>query len=312
MPTWLFEALVRALGAGHSGLADVRRIVDFVQEHDDNRDLLPEGFDDGESDWLTQDITNTRRGVTGFGRDVVGPKTMTWSSFVDADDVESALDVLARARNAWRPEEVIRTAGAQIPLRYRLANRDRRIYGRPRRFAAPPTNMILNGYVDVTHDFQTTDAYSYDDVASNADIPYASTSAGGGFVITPTTTWPVSTVSSAGNGSGQINIGGDARCYPIIRLYGNWTNPVFNAGDWTITWKGTIPTGGWIEIDTRPWVLTVTDQNGGNASGGLDRTVWLEDCWFEPGTNPSITLDGVAPTGAAHATVIWRNTWKSL
>ncbi|MGB3375933.1 MAG: hypothetical protein WBA87_12455 [Microbacterium sp.] len=42
----LFEALVRALGAGHHGLADVRRIIDFVREHDDNRDLLPEGFDE--------------------------------------------------------------------------------------------------------------------------------------------------------------------------------------------------------------------------------------------------------------------------
>jgi hypothetical protein len=42
----LFEALVRALGAGHNGLADVRRIVDYVQEHGDEHDLLPEGFDE--------------------------------------------------------------------------------------------------------------------------------------------------------------------------------------------------------------------------------------------------------------------------
>lgn len=42
----LFEALVRALGAGHQGFADVRRIIDFVREHDDDRDLLPEGFDE--------------------------------------------------------------------------------------------------------------------------------------------------------------------------------------------------------------------------------------------------------------------------
>lgn len=42
----LFEALVRALGAGHNGLADVRRIVDYVREHGDDRDLLPDGFDE--------------------------------------------------------------------------------------------------------------------------------------------------------------------------------------------------------------------------------------------------------------------------
>lgn len=42
----LFEALVRALGAGHHGLADVRRIVDFVRDHDDDHELLPDGFDE--------------------------------------------------------------------------------------------------------------------------------------------------------------------------------------------------------------------------------------------------------------------------
>lgn len=42
----LFEALVRALGAGHQGLADARRIIDYVREHDGEQDLLPEGFDE--------------------------------------------------------------------------------------------------------------------------------------------------------------------------------------------------------------------------------------------------------------------------
>ncbi|WP_147040616.1 phospholipase D family protein [Microbacterium aerolatum] len=42
----LFEALVRAVGAGHHGLADARRVVDYVREHGDEQDLLPEGFDE--------------------------------------------------------------------------------------------------------------------------------------------------------------------------------------------------------------------------------------------------------------------------
>lgn len=41
----LFEALVRAVGDGNHGLADARRIIDFVREHDDARELLPPGFD---------------------------------------------------------------------------------------------------------------------------------------------------------------------------------------------------------------------------------------------------------------------------
>lgn len=42
----LFEALVRAVGAGHHGLADARRIIDYVREHGDEQGLLPEGFDE--------------------------------------------------------------------------------------------------------------------------------------------------------------------------------------------------------------------------------------------------------------------------
>lgn len=41
----LFEALVRAVGAGGHGLADAQRIIDFIRDHDDARELLPPGFD---------------------------------------------------------------------------------------------------------------------------------------------------------------------------------------------------------------------------------------------------------------------------
>ncbi|PWD51233.1 hypothetical protein C8046_11785 [Serinibacter arcticus] len=40
----LFEALVRAVGAGHSGLEDVRRLVDYLATLD-GQDVLPPGFD---------------------------------------------------------------------------------------------------------------------------------------------------------------------------------------------------------------------------------------------------------------------------
>ncbi|HTL41731.1 MAG TPA: hypothetical protein VL294_09680 [Pseudolysinimonas sp.] len=43
--TGLFEALVRAVGDGHSGLADARRIIEYLREHD-QQDVLPDGFDE--------------------------------------------------------------------------------------------------------------------------------------------------------------------------------------------------------------------------------------------------------------------------
>lgn len=41
----LFEALVRAVGEGHHGLADARRIIDYLRDHDEDA-VLPDGFDE--------------------------------------------------------------------------------------------------------------------------------------------------------------------------------------------------------------------------------------------------------------------------
>lgn len=42
--TGLFESLVHALGDGHHGLADARRIIDYLREHGEHG-VLPDGFD---------------------------------------------------------------------------------------------------------------------------------------------------------------------------------------------------------------------------------------------------------------------------
>lgn len=43
--TGLFEALVRAVGDGHHGLADARRIIDYLRDHDEET-VLPDGFEE--------------------------------------------------------------------------------------------------------------------------------------------------------------------------------------------------------------------------------------------------------------------------
>src|SRR5690606_31050992 len=120
------------------------------------------GFDPGESNWMTQDAENARRGVLGFGRDVPGAKTWLWESHVDRETAEEAVDTLDRFSASWHPDGM-RNPGDLTAIRYRLAGRDRRVFGRPRAFAAPPANQIDSGYVDVTHEFQCVDAFTYDD-----------------------------------------------------------------------------------------------------------------------------------------------------
>jgi hypothetical protein len=269
-----------------------------------------EGFDPGEQTWLTQDGQNTRRGVAGFGRDVQGPRTWTWSSHTDQEDVESAVNILDDFADAWSPEALALEPGEVTAIRYRLAGRDRRVFGRPRRYAAPPTNLILSGYVDVTHDFATVDAYTYDDLETGESIQFSSGATGAGFVLG--STMPLLTQrGDEASGTTQITVGGKARAYPVIRFNGPWTNPTMVTDSWTLNWKGQIAAGKWVEIDARPWKLTVLDQDGGSAVEGLDRRVWLEDIWFAAGSRPEISLSGIASPGAS-ADLRWRNAWKSI
>ena len=272
--------------------------------------LDDDGFDPGESGWLTQDGENTRRGVRGFGRDVRSAKTWTWESHTDQEDVETAVNVLDDFSAAWSPETLARTPGALTAVRYRLAGRDRRVFGRPRRFSAPPTNLILNGYVPITHDFDLVDSFTYDDVESQATILYSSSTEGGGFSLPATL--PLATESGEGSGEAQVSVGGRARAYPIIRFNGPWTNPVLKTDHWTLAWEGEIGPNGWVEVDTRPWALTVLDQSGASVVGGLPRQTWLEDMYFEPQSQPQISLSGIAPSGSASAWVRWRNAWTSI
>lgn len=268
------------------------------------------GFDPGEVEWLTQDTVNTRRGVTAFGRDVPGAKTWAWESHANGADVYEAVDILERFADAWMPDALVREPSAVTCLRYRIADRVRRIYGRPRRYAAPPTNLILGGYNDVSHDFATVDAFTYDDLQSNMVIPYVSTSLGGGIVLPAT--MPIIMEASEGNGAGQFSVSGNARAYPIIRFNGPWINPSITTDDWTLAWTGSIPDGDYVEIDARPWVLTVLNAAGASEVEGISRQTWLEDVWFAPQSQPQVTLGGVASSGSATCEIKWRNTWKSL
>lgn len=267
------------------------------------------GFDPGETPWLTQDSQNTRRGVNAFGRDVLGADTWTWSSHVNETDVASARETLEAFKTAWRPEALAREPGLQTAIRYRLGDEHRRVFGRPRRFAAPPSNLILSGNVPVDHDFQLVDSFTYDDVEQSQLMPFSTSVVGGG--MTFPITLPLVSDPAEANGSYQLTVGGTARVYPIIRFNGPWTNPSFSTEDWRLTWNGGIPAGQWVEIDTRPWMLTVLNQSGASVAGGIPKRTWLEDMWFSPGSSPQISLGGTSPGGGASALVRWRDTYNS-
>lgn len=265
-----------------------------------------DGFSPASGDWIVQDGQNSRRGNTAFGRDVLGGGTWTFDTFVDQETKDDALDVLDRFSAAWRNEARSLIIGDVQVLRYRVGERVRRVYGRPRRFAAPPSNMILSGYVPVTHDFACTDSNTYDDVEQSISVSLTSTTDA---TLRFPMTFPIQATPPGESNTIQAVVGGNVRAYPVIRFNGPWINPTLIAPDWTLKLTTSLAVGQWVEVDTRPWALTILRNDGASLAGALQRGTWLEDVFLNPSSRIPLQVGGSAPGGATACVVKWRNAW---
>lgn len=272
------------------------------------------GFDPGTDEWVTQDGQNPTRGTTAFGRDILTGPTWAWGLHVNKQDVPGALAALGRIRTAWRGRAIADKPGEVLAIRYRMGDRVRRVYGRPRRFSSPPDNKILNGYVPITADFKCVDAFTYDD-EENTVILTASViggDTGGGFtfpVTFPVTTLPPTSTDKAG----AIVVGGDEAAYPVVRFNGPTTKPWLSVDDgaWRIDLNISLTAGEYAVVDTRAWRLSALKNGVEGIGGKLGRRQWLSDMKLEPGQH-NLSFGGQAVSGGANCTVSWRNTHNSI
>lgn len=272
------------------------------------------GFAPGSTDWAVQDGTNSQNGVTSFGRDRLTGPSWSWQLHVNRSNTEEALATLRAFRTAWHWLHGRDTPGMVTALRFQLEGEQRRIYGRPRRFEAPPDNKILGGYVPVSVDFKCADGFVYDDVMKSVTVQLGqaledeNVDDGGGFVFPvtfPTVTLPPTRQQT------QVNIGGDAPAYPIIRFDGPVVNPGFITNGWALTLDYTIPAGQFVEIDTRPWRMTALLNNHPDASvaGFLGRRQRMSQIRFQPGRFEGKFIG--FSSGVATCTIRWASTYNS-
>ena len=273
------------------------------------------GFAPGSTDWAIQDGVNAQNGATSFGRDrLLGP-VWNWQLHINRSDTSEALATLRAFRAAWHALQIRDTPGEVIPLRFQLEGEQRRIYGRPRRFEAPPDNKILSGYIPVSVDFKCVDGYAYDDVMYSVtmmlgqDLEDEGIDTGGGFifpVIFPAVTLPPTRQQT------QIEIGGDAPAYPIIRFEatsGALVNPGFITDDWRLELNYTIPAGQYVEVDTRPWRMTAMLNSGASVAGYLGRRQRMSKMVLQPGRFEGRFIG--FSTSTAQCSVRWASTWNS-
>lgn len=268
-----------------------------------------DGFDPSGAEWRVQDQSVAQGSGTVFGRDYLEPASWTWALGVDRTSEATALAEMALLTRAWRVSARL-GPGEVVPLRYRLAGRTRRVYGRPRRLAPTLDNRFMSGYAAYLADFKRADDLHYDDVEKSATTTAQVSSAGG--IKSPLKAPLRSIRQITSERGGGIEVGGDADTWAVVTIKGPISTAVVECpGRWRVELNKTLLADDVVVIDPRPWARTVLLNGGGGIAGFLGRGTRLADMTLAPG--PAVfTFGGVATASGAQATVSWRDASHSL
>lgn len=237
------------------------------------------------------------------GRDQRTPPLWKFGFRVGHGGAAATLANLAGLTAAWNALTAV--PGAESVLRYAVAGRIRRVYGRAREMA-PDYSMLYDlGRVVSTGDFQPRDVWFYDDIEQAVTVTLVPGSTGG---LKAPLRSPLTT-SAGSQRQGMVTVGGDAPAPVELLFKGPIINPVASSTGWEVGLNTTIAYDQAVTVDTRTG--TVTRNDGANLSGVLTRRTYLPGARLRPGARELI-FAGTDPTGTATCTMRWRNTFQSL
>lgn len=274
-----------------------------------DRDALVTKATFGDPAVITNDSPAPRSDGVYFGRDYRGGRTVTFEGSVLTDPgPTAALDALGDLESAWLADDVRTTPSATAVLRMRRGGRLRRVYGRPRRFAAT-SGYSARGWVPYTADFTTIDHLYYADTENVLVVPYVPASLGG--LIGPLTgPW---TAATRGTASGHLIVGGTRPAWLGWGVHGPITNPSIEVvGRWSATLDVDVAYDQTIWVRPAPWERSVRRVNdGANFSGKFTAdSVRLSQMRVPPGQS-LVLLRGLDPTGTSFLTAAVRDTFAS-
>lgn len=194
-----------------------------------------------------------------------------------------------------------------VPLRYRLAGRWRRVYGRPRGISLPTTDiMVHQGRAEVEATFDLADPLHYSDAESSLSLGIVSASSAGlAFPTAPPFTWR----SDGAPQSRFAVVGGDAPAPLRVTFTGPVVRPWVRVGDVLVQLTGELAYDETLTVDAR--LMTITRADGASVPGMLAPRTRMVDLRLPPGEH-EVTFGGSDLTGTATATVAWRDAWRSL
>lgn len=242
-----------------------------------------------------------------FGRDWITPADWVFELHTRTDGgPAAALQAASELGSVWDAVATRGTPGAVLPLRYRMAGRVRRVYGRPRRWSAPPARTIHAGYLPIVADFARSDGNHYDDTerSVSSDLTGSTNPLG---ISSPVRSPFAATFGNWTAPTRTAVVGGDRATWPIIEFRGG-VNPWAEVAGWRCRVLASLNWDEVVTVDTRPWVRSST-LNGSYAP--LDRGSRLQEMQLPPGNWP-VRYGNDSSVGAPSVTVRWRNAWSSL
>ena len=259
-------------------------------------------WDPGERTLAVGDVWPLARDGVLFGRDIESAPEWIYRLRARHVDVMAAL---ADLRSAWegRRADPLDTS----VLRYMLAGRVRRVYGRPRRFHPLMTPWARpNRILEVDTTFRLSDPLHYDDGERSVTLRIVPPSTGG--LLAPLVA-PLSTARSSAPDARFITVRGDAPAPVRVTFHGPATDPWVRGTGWEVGLNGSIAYDGQVTVDTR--TTTVLRADGASVAGMLTRRTRLAEVRLAPGVH-ELSFGGIDPTGTASATVAWRDAHYSL
>lgn len=264
--------------------------------------------DVGDVDIRVADVGRPRADGRAFGVDYRAGRTITFDLGVQAATSAATRDEMETFAAAWRADSVRSVPGAVAELAMQYDGRERRVYGRPRRFAPNFSDVTVNRLGTIAADFACVDDLFYGSTQHVQTIPNVPAPQGG--LLAPLGSPMLTTESS--DRSMVMSVDSPLPVWPVIEIDGPIINPeVIVAGLWTLGFSLTIYENETITIDTRPWARTIL-RNGANVAGALTaRSPRLSQASI-PAGDWEVALRGVSSTGLAEASVRWRDSYSSL
>lgn len=273
--------------------------------------LRVSNFDPGTPENLSQDVQDPVGDGLYFGRDHLAPPSWGFDFFTNVDNWTEALELDGALRAAWLNPTLRNTPGKVVPLRYFLAGRWRRVYGRPRRFDGGDGGSVLTklGRSEMTADFKLAHHLHYDDTEKSVQVGMVPPDFGG-FAF-PLEFPVVTTPRTESQRPSQFEVRGTAPTWPRITIQGPITNAVVSVGAWRMRTVGHIAYDETLVIDAAPWAQSILRGDGAPVPGMLHPTVSLAGLALPPGLH-DLRLEGSDPTGTAQATIAWRDAFYGL